>query len=214
MFRELWKRKIFIVFAVALFVLFPAASVRPAQASSKTILLSAGIEKTAAGYAVSGTMMKNKLTSAEGATVPDAIQKITANTGREVSFAHCNLIVLGASLSSENVADILLYFLEKFEISNNALLVWVDGSVEKALETSMAKDTASAGGLLETIAAHNQKNVFKRAVTLDAFFKDYYKGQSAGIAAISLVDDEIVNTEQMAVFKDGMFIEIKGKPYR
>jgi spore germination protein KC len=212
---ELWRKKVWIVFLVALLVLFPTASVKPAQAMSKAILLSVGIEKTADGYTVSGAMVTNKFTpegmaetkvvSADGATVAKAINKIAADQGRGVSLAHCNLIVLGASLATENVATILKYFLEKFEISNNALLVWTDTEVAKMLEISSENRTDAAAGLLETIAAHNKESAFNKPMTLDRFYKDYLKGLEGFISIITLKEDEISNTRQMAVFMSGRF---------
>jgi len=213
MLRVLWRRKILVVFIVALLVLFPAASVRPAQAISKTILLSVGIEKVTDGYTVTGTVMEsetaNKIISANGATVPQALDRITANTGRKVSLAHCNLIVLGETLRADNVAEILYYFLGKFEVSNNTSLIWTDGPVEKILKESEAGKSAGGAGLLEAVAEYNQKHVFKKPVTLDAFYKNYLHGKDANMLVILLKDDEIYNTKQMAVFKDGRFVHIK-----
>lgn len=220
MFRELWRKKVLVVFLVALLILFPTASVRPVQAVTKTILLSVGIEKAADGYTIVGVTMENsssssesggassKIVSAVGITIPKTLEGITANTGRKVSLAHCNLIVLGETLSKENVAEILYYFLAKFEVSNNALLVWTDGSVEETLKISMANKSA-AGGLLETISAHNQKYVFKRLLTLDKFYKDYLSGRDAVMNAVSLNEDEIYNTKQMAIFRDGVFVGLE-----
>jgi len=188
---------------------------------SKAILLSVGIEKTTDGYTVSGAMIagtftpeglaETKIVSADGTTVAGALNKITANQGREVSLAHCNLIVLGSSLETENIAKILEYFLGKFEISNNALLVWTYSDVVKLLEVSGENRTDAAGGLLETIAAHNQKSVSNKQMTLDGFFKDYLKKRDGFISIISLEDEEISNTRQMAVFREGRFAGITNK---
>jgi len=219
MYKKLWRKKVWIVFLVALLVLFPAASVKPAQAMSKTILLSVGIEKAEDGYTVSGSMVtstftpqglaETKVVSADGYTVSKALDKIAADQGRDVSLAHCNLIVLGASLATENVAVVLEYFIKKFEISNNALLVWTDAEVAKILEISAENRTDAAGGLLETVAAHNQESVLKRSMTLDKFYKDYLKRLDTYISVISIKEDEISNTRQMAVFREGRFVGIK-----
>ena len=219
MLKKLWRKKLLVVFLAALLILFPGASVRPAEALSKTILLSVGIEKAANGYTVQGVAVTNmyapsgpdgtqetKVVSADGKTIPDCFARITADQGRAVSLAHCNLIVLGNTLAGENVADILRYFIEKFEITNNALLVWTDAGTEKILETSSKNKTDAAGGLLETIAAHNQKKVFKRPLTLSAFYKDYLNGHEGFMNALTLKNDEILNTGQMAVFRDGLYV--------
>jgi hypothetical protein len=191
-------------------LLLPAASVRPAQALSKTIFLSVGVEKAAEGYTVMGAVVvnrftnqgeaENKVISAQGATIIEAFDKITANQGRAVSLAHCNLIVIGATLANENVAEVLEHFLVQFEMSNNALLVWTDADVGKVLEASLANKTDSAGGLVETIAIHNRKDL-----TLDKFYKDYLKGRDGYMNTISLEDDEPSNKKNLAVFREGLF---------
>ena len=215
MLRTLWRKKVLVVFLAALLILFPAASVKPAQALSKNIFLSVGIEKSADGFTVMGVPMsgsgssggaeKTKLVTADGATVEDAIKQMTADQGREVSLAHCNSIILGASLAGLNTAEILKYFIEKFEISNNALLIWTDALVEKVLETSFAAGSDSPGGLVETIAAYNQETLFKRPLTLDKFYKDYLKGRDGYMSAVVLTDDELRNTKQLAAFAGGVF---------
>jgi hypothetical protein len=212
--KQLWRKKILIIILVALLVLFPTASVKPAQAMSKTILLSVGIEKTADGYTVSGSMIagtftpeglaETKVASADGETVAKALDKMAADQGRDVSLAHCNLIVLGASLSDQNAAKILEYFLSKFEISNNALLVWTDAEVTKLLGLSGENRTDAAGGLLETIASHNNKQM-----TIDRFYKDYLRNRESYMSFVSIQDDEISNPLIKAVFRNGRFMEFK-----
>ena len=223
MLRTLWRKKVLIVFLVALLVLLPAASVRPAQALSKNVFLSVGIEKSAAGVTVTGVAMfgartsggggaggggageKPKSVSGDGATVEEAFEQITANSGRAVSLAHCNMLVLGASLAGENVAEILRYFIERFEISSNALLVWTDAPVADVLDASFAARADSPGGSLETIAAYNQETLFKRPLTLDKFYKDYLKGRDGYMSAVTLTEGEICNTQLLAAFAGGVF---------
>ena len=217
MFRELWRKKVLIVFIAALLILFPAASVRPAQALSKVVFLSVGVEHGVDGYTVTGAVMVNRFTntgegetrvvSADGTTIEAAFDKITADQGREVSLAHCNLVVFGASLGTENVAEVLKFFVMQPEISNNALLVWTDADVGKLLETSATERTDTAGGLVETIVARNQ-HVHSMPLTLERFYKNYLKGREGFMSVITLENGEIRNTRQLAVFTGGVFKEI------
>jgi hypothetical protein len=219
MFRTLWRHKILVVFIVALLVLFPQASVRPAQMLNKTLLLTVGIDKDAAEYTVSGTAVVNqfdpngkfetKMVMGKGTSVNAAINNLTANEGREVSLAHCNLLVVGAGAGGDNLADTLGHFLKKFEMSNNALLVYTDKEAAKVQELSLKNKTGAAGGLAETVAAYNQRDVFGRPVTLDNFYKDYLRaGAGAVLDAISLngTEDALENTKSLAVFKGGRYV--------
>jgi|GEM_PF-3583536 len=210
MFKILWQKKVVIVSLVLFLILFPAVSVRPAQMLGQTLFLSIGIDKKTDGYEVSAIISVSqfsptgtattKAISGSGNSVNAAIKKIEADQGREISLAHCNLIVAGSGLADENLAATLHYFLRLYEMSNNALIVYTDGDVKKLLETSIADKTGATGGILETIAASD------KTATLDEFYKNYLRPSSANIVNIINLNnggDALDNLGDGAVFKKG-----------
>ena len=194
MFRQLWRNKILVIFIVALLVLFPAASIKPAQMLSRSLFFSVGIDKTDEGYQVSGVVAVNraaqpgeritKSVQASGPSITVAMKKIASDEGRLLSLVHCNLIVIGSGLQDVNLATVLSNFLRQYEMSNNALLVCTDGDVLELLEASMENRTGATAGQLETVVAFNQDNVFSHATTLDNFFKSYLRTSSSSILSI------------------------------
>lgn len=208
MFRILWRKKVMVIFLAALIVLFPAASIKPAQMLSKTLFLSIGIDKDASGYEISGIVSVNtpsqtgatttKPVSGRASSINAALKKIEANQGRTVSLAHCNLIVVGAGAANENLAAILHHFLRQYEMSNNTLIIYTESGVKELLDTSIANKTGSSAGMLETIAAQ------AHTTTLDKFYKNYIRPSSSEIVNIvNLEKEEIDNTKNGAVFKNG-----------
>ena len=158
MFRLLWQKKALILFLVVLVVLLPTAMSRPAQMMSKTVLTEITIDKVGEQYTLtgkkaeisspsaqagglgggggagSGAPTEKKELTASGPSVAAAINKMSATTEKEVSFAHCSSMVLGEGLAGENLADLLEFFLHRTEIHNNIALSWKEKGRATTLE--------------------------------------------------------------------------------
>jgi len=217
-FKTLWKNKVFIVFLVVIVALAPQAAARPAQMLSKTLVTTLGINRIAGEYEISGEVIinkadqpqsaerKNVVMSATAPTIGEAINKISASTGREVSFAHCTLLIIASSLDGESVLPLLTYFLQKTEISNSVVLVYTTGDPKAVIAASIANGNAQ-GGLLQQIAKYNQDNVFGRPTSLESFFKDTLRpGQATVIGAVSFVGESLTNKMEGAVFMGGKYV--------
>jgi len=155
MFRILWQKKALILFLVVLLVLLPGAVSRPAQMLSKAVLTEITIDKAGGEYVLTGEMVINeagggiggggmggggegekrtKTLVATGASLGDAINKMSASQSKQVSFAHCNLMIMGEGLAGENLADLLRYFLHRTEINNNCAVAWKEKGRKTTLE--------------------------------------------------------------------------------
>ena len=148
MFNKLWAKKALILFLVLLVALLPQSVSRPAQMLSKAVLTEITIDKVDGEYVLTGEMIKNlpgggpaglatietEPVSGIGTSVAAAINKISAEMGRDVSFAHCKLMIMGEGLRFENLADILQYFLHRTEINNNCAVAWVEKGRTTTLE--------------------------------------------------------------------------------
>jgi len=194
MFRELWRKKVALVLIVALLLLFPAASIQPAQMLSKSLFLSIGIDRNDDGFVVGGIICVSQFSSeggeptktvrATGNSINHALKNITTNEGRKVSLAHCNLIVLGPGLADIDVTIVLSTMLKQYEMSNSALLVCTDDDFMELLQTSIENNTGATAGLLETITAFNQESLLGTATTLDEFYKNYLRPASTAILSV------------------------------
>ena len=129
------RKKAIIVFIAVLVALLPQSIARPAQMTSKVILTEIAIDR-ATDYTVSATAQNGKSPENLTATAPTlfgAINQIALDQQKQVSFAHCNQIVLGEGLADENIAELLHYFMFNTEIRNTAKMAWV----EKGRKTTM-----------------------------------------------------------------------------
>ncbi|MBB6216872.1 spore germination protein KC [Anaerosolibacter carboniphilus] len=112
------------------------------------------------------------LTTAEGATIFDAIRNLIMQTGRRVYWAHAKVIVISEQIAREGVTPILDYVTRDAEIREN---MWLVLSREKDAKTLFeGKDR-----MHDTISIHmddmlqNQKSISKYdAVELWRFLDD------------------------------------------
>lgn len=216
-FKTLWKNKVFIVFLAVVVALAPQAAARPAQMLSKTLLTTVGINKVADGYEVSGEMIINKadqpqsaerktvMVSATAPTIGEAVNKISASQGREVSFAHTTLIIVASGLDGEDVTKPLTYFLQKTEINNGASVVYTKDDPKALIEASI-KQAIAQGGMLGQTAKYNQDNVIGKPTSLETFFKDSLRKSATTITPVVALDgEEIGNNLAIAIFHNGKF---------
>ena len=216
MFSLLWKKKFLIVFLIALIALLPQAAARPAQMLSKTLFTSIGIDKTDDEYEISGEMIvndfskkgetKSEVISETGANITEVMNKLSAAQGREISLAHCTLMVVGAGLNDENLGELLTYFFHKTEVNNNCAIVYTQSPV-KDLLTASEEGGDKRRGLLQQILEFNQQNIIGKPTSLEKFFKDYMRTSKTGILTTATLEgDKISNEIQAAVFKNGKHV--------
>jgi hypothetical protein len=140
LFKSIWKKKALILFIAVLVLLLPQAVSRPAQVFSKALLTEITIDKLEDNYSLAGKAVilpddeKPKEISAVGKSLGEAINKMAEDTNREISFAHCTLIIIGEGLAEENLTDTLRYFLYKTELNNNCTLAYKEKGYDTTLE--------------------------------------------------------------------------------
>ena len=196
MFRLLWNKKALILLLAVFVALLPQAAGRPAQMLSKTLLTSVGIDKQDGEYVLYGQEVKipkggqtsgtETVVEGGGVSLGAAINKLAATTGREVSLAHCNLIVLGAGLDGENIAELLKYFLNRAELNNNCTILYTKEPVKDMLDEQQ-----------QLRAKFASDNAFGKPPTLERFFKDYLRASSCSVL--------MQQPGKAAIFKNGRY---------
>jgi len=228
MFKSLWKKKALIVFLAVLIVLFPAAAAKAPQMLEKTMLTSLGIDFVDDEVVIYGEMLVNQfdpfggrqseIVQASGINVAAAVDKLTAIQGRQVSLAHCAVIILGSGLEDQNIAELLRYFLNKTDLHNNVMLIYTNSDIEELMDIAIREDDVR-GSLIQQITAFYQANIFGRPTSLESFHKDYMRHTSTSMLGIANLQEEEVmgapeaeeaggiidNPLHAAVFKSGLY---------
>ncbi len=122
------------------------------------IIVAIGVDKNDDGYEVStqiaipqktkGNVKNgNSLVGSKGKTIAEALDRISVDTGWYPLFAFCDLIVLGESTLSDNVMDVVNYFVRTDRVPDSASLCACEGSARKLLESSTPLDSVSSFAL-------------------------------------------------------------------
>jgi len=209
------KYKIVVWFIIGFLLIFlPSAVTTPSQIQTKSIVLGIGIDKSDSEMLeVSAQIIipqqstnyspKNLIASAEGNSLIDAIFNIEAEIGQRLGLAHCYVIILGDEICSENIPEILDFFIRSNIMGNNSSLVHTSGKAKKLLETS-AQLSASDVNNLQNITKYNRKNNIAADTSFIDLFNEYLSPAPFSlVASISVDESESSSSESSSEGSSG-----------
>jgi len=201
------KYKIVVWFMIGFLLIFlPGAITTPSQIQTKSIVLGIGIDKSESeGLEVSAQIIipqqstnyspKNLIASAEGNSLIDAIFSIEAEIGQRLGLAHCYVIILSDEICSENVPEMLDFFIRSNIMGNNSSLIHTNGKAKKLLETS-AQLSASDVNNLQNITKYNRENNSAADTSFIDLFNEYLSpAPFSFIASIDVEEEESSSSE-------------------
>nr|WP_275983960.1 Ger(x)C family spore germination protein [Paenibacillus hamazuiensis] len=144
-------------------------------------------------------------------SIPIAVRKIRSDLTREISFGHCNVIVVGKKMAESGINPILEFAMRQPDFHTNAYLMVASGK---------AKDVSYLTTVFERLPSEIIREFAKRRVTLDTNVKDFLEASAlnGGMLAPMLVIGKTkmlseqgklstwVGTDGAALFKDGKMI--------
>ncbi len=97
------------------------------------------------------------ITTAEGKTLGEAIQKIMVDSAEFVSFAHCNSIIIGKEMANsgklyENLEELLL----NSKIMENTTLVYYDGVADEILSEKIGINLMTSFAVQRMVASSEE----------------------------------------------------------
>ncbi len=156
------------------------------------IILAAGIDRTEDGLfsvtaqiavpeaSKSGGAAQAIAVSGSGETVARAFQEINTKTGWFPKLIFCDLIVLGETVTKNNVFDCLGYFLRNEQMSDNCLLAACEGSARDALSASSPTEDMTALALQKILATEAKESGNISTVNLKDFAIGYFSPHKSG----------------------------------
>jgi hypothetical protein len=137
--RGIWHRKAIIIFLAFLVALLPSALTAKAQMMSKIILTEVTIDIDNGEYVLNGKAAKIEKETPEtvqgrGIKLGDAVNNINEAQEKNVSFSHCEKIILGENFTKENTTELFNYFVKNKEINNNTKIQWAVGGEKTTLD--------------------------------------------------------------------------------
>ena len=174
------NKTIYIVILIAILYI-PSAIYLPAESNRRLVVAAVGLDKEQNEIEVSLLMVIPKssgnvgnnyqLISRTGENLASALKKIGIATGKEVSFAHCEMVIVSNGILENDLATYLDFFIRSNNLTSNADLV----------ASENAKETLHANMLFATEYSITLKDIFTNDkkitgatnLNIDSFFKSY-----------------------------------------
>lgn len=196
------KKHVGIIVLMVLILAFPASMSTQARLNMRVVITGLAIDKTEDGYEVtaqivkpspssesSGTGASINFISDKGDTIVSALSKLSYKSGKVAGFSHTNFILLGKEMLSENISQVLDYFLRDTIIKDSVLLLVAQESAKD--EIKKTKDLELSVGLgLQKVFVYKEKESDGTMTTMLSFTnKSYGNSQTAVVSVLSLTDE-------------------------
>ena len=185
------RAKIYVIIFIGLFIIYFTQDYTLINIEKTALIVTLGVDKTDNGYEITSqiavpdgestkTTNKEAVISSNGKTLYEAVSGISDKTGWYPKLSFCNLIVLGESLKTENVMDVLLFFIRSYKIEDSAIVCTVKGQAKELLLSSSPLDNIS-GLSLSKIFVKDYENASRvYTASIKDFCTNYYSKSSFG----------------------------------
>ncbi len=118
------------------------------------------------------------VSSAEGATIGEALERISTESSMLIAMSHCNLVLLGENIIKDRAYTSLDYMIRNAYLSENALLLTTEGLAKDILSSKTAySDMTSFYIQRELMVYGNYREAVRR--NIKEFLACYYNENSA-----------------------------------
>ncbi len=188
----IYKRsKIYVLLFILMFIIYFTQDYTLINIEKTALIVTVGVDKGDDDYVVTAqiavpegsstkTTNKEAVITSNGKTIYEAISSISDKTGWYPKLSFCNLIVLGESMLTDNVMDVLLFFIRSYKIEDSAIVCTAKGEAKELLLSSSPLDTIS-GLSLSKIFVKDYESASKIYTTsIKDFCINYYSRSSYG----------------------------------
>ncbi len=183
--------KFFMLILLAVFVFFISADYNYINIEKTALIVSIGIDKSDNVYSVttqiaipeaSADKAKNSesVITGEGETIYSAISKIGEQTGWYPKLSFCNLIVLGESVLSEDVMEVIDFFVRSYKVEDSAILCACEGSAKDLLLSASPLDNVSGFALAKIFVRDFNTASRVMTTTIKNFSISYFSKSKSG----------------------------------
>ena len=133
---------------------------------------------------------QNKMVSATGKRVSDAIGLIELRLGRKVQMGHVKFVLLSEQLAQNDISNLIDCFIRTSKISNSVTLVICKDNAKQLLSAAN-KLTENSSYNLSEIISNDYNDTFTKETSIDYFFKGYFSpNKISSLGYISMTNDE------------------------
>ncbi|MBR5438756.1 MAG: hypothetical protein IKV61_00865 [Clostridia bacterium] len=197
------RAKIFILIFIAIFVFYFTSDFALLNIEKTAFIVSLGIDKVEDEYSVTAQIAvpetsigqssnDESVITASGKTLYSAVTKIGEMTGWYPKLSFCNLIILGESMLSENVFNVIDFFIRSYKVEDSAILCACYGLAKEVLLSHSPLDNISGLSLAKIFV--RDYNGASRILTtsIKEFSIGYYsRSESAFMPKVKTVETDI-----------------------
>ncbi len=194
--EKLLKKRIGLIILLVIALVFPISLSNQARLNNRIIVTGLAIDKTGDNYEVTAQIVKttpgtesagksamvNFVTDSDE-TMVGALAKLTYRAGKVAAFSHTNFVILGEDLLSENISEVLDYFLRHKTIKSSALVLFAEGKASDELEKT--KDVELSVGLgLQKVFLYKESESDGEMTTVLKFLNDAKSNSKTSTASV------------------------------
>ena len=134
--------------------------------------------------------VKEKVFLAHGDNMTDAVENLSLLIGKELGFAHCNIIAIGDNLARLGIPQHIDNLIRTKKVDRNSLIVTFNGEIKDFLESiAYLKKELSLDP--QVLFKHNKQNIQSTATIIEEYYSDYYSENGVSItSALTLTNEE------------------------
>ncbi|MCQ2555869.1 MAG: Ger(x)C family spore germination C-terminal domain-containing protein [Clostridia bacterium] len=136
-------------------------------------------------------------------TIGVAVDKASLSIGKDIGFAQCEIVALGANICEEGVMQVLDYMTRTKKVGRNTILIECKGDIVDFAKT-VKKLNVEQSLKLENIINYDSRYVLAEVSNIENFICDYYEDISVGfMPVVKLQNEEDINAIEVASIDDG-----------
>lgn len=142
--------------------------------------------------------------SNEGETVFEAVRGMLATIDKKLFLSTTQVLIIGEKLAQDGIKEVLDFFERDHEMNYTMdVLVAKDATPDEILRMESDIDTIPAVYIQSTAENTAARGTVKRTLLIDLIKDMDCKGRQAAIGQVTMASEKEVNTEGLAVFKEG-----------
>lgn len=199
-FKKISNNFILYYFFVLLLIFVPKALTLPSLSFRTAIVTAVGVDQkddkievsilTLSQLGQGDNKEQNKLVSATGERVSEAMGLIELRLGRKIQMGHVKYVLLSEQLAQNDISNLVDSFIRTSKISNSVTLVICKDSAKDLLSAANKLSQNSSYNLSEIIS-NDYNDTFTKETSIDYFFKGYFSpNKISSLGYISMTDNE------------------------
>lgn len=195
--KFLKKYKLLTSILLITFMFLPFTIYKPAETDRVAVATSIGIDKNGdevelainvvtpsnSGATSGGTIGSVKTFLGSGKNLSGAIAQISLSVGKSVGLAHCDAVVVSKEVCSEDITQILDYFIRSNNLTSNAIVFVTEGAAKDVIKAS-AQESSRFALTLSDIISFNKMFAFGDSINIDNFYINYFSGSGVSILPV------------------------------